>query len=199
MQPSRLGRASCLALALAFSVFHVTAQAQNGSSIDSKLFERLEWRSIGPCNMGGRTADVEGVPGNPNIVYAGTASGGVWKTTNGGTSWTPIFEREHTMSLDRLRTINKRDARQFLRELPSINPFVEAYIMLYGFEGPAIPVDNETVKYLSEEGVLEEKATPDDAQKFLEHNLKAEECYDFFVCLRRAVFGETKGRKKAKV
>jgi endonuclease III len=110
-----------------------------------------------------------------------------------------IFEREHTMSLDRLRTINKRDARQFLRELPLINPFVEAYVMLYGFEGSAVPVDSETVSYLRDEGVVEEKATPEDAQRFLEHQLKAEECYDFFVVLRRAVFGEAKGKKKAKV
>ena len=42
-------------------------------------FERLEWRSIGPANMGGRTADVEGVPGDPNVVYVATASGGLWK------------------------------------------------------------------------------------------------------------------------
>jgi photosystem II stability/assembly factor-like uncharacterized protein len=66
---------------------------------DSAVFERLEWRSIGPCNMGGRVADVEGVPGNPNIVYVGSASGGVWKTTNAGTTWTPIFERQGTLSV----------------------------------------------------------------------------------------------------
>ena len=62
-------------------------------------FERLEWRSIGPANMGGRTSDVEGVPGDPNIVYAATASGGLWKTVNGGISWKPIFERQGTISL----------------------------------------------------------------------------------------------------
>lgn len=62
-------------------------------------FERLEWRSIGPANMGGRTADVEGVPGDPNIVFAATASGGLWKTVNGGISWKPIFERQGTLSL----------------------------------------------------------------------------------------------------
>src|ERR1051325_8388053 len=62
-------------------------------------FERLEWRSIGPANMGGRTADVEGVPGNPNVVYVATASGGLWKTINGGTTWKPIFERQGTFSL----------------------------------------------------------------------------------------------------
>ncbi len=59
----------------------------------------IEWRSIGPANMGGRTADVEGVPGDPNIVYAATGSGGLWKTTNGGVTWRPIFERQNTISI----------------------------------------------------------------------------------------------------
>ncbi len=62
-------------------------------------FERLEWRSIGPANMGGRTADVEGIPGNPSVVYVGTASGGLWKTTNGGVTWKPMFERQGTISI----------------------------------------------------------------------------------------------------
>jgi photosystem II stability/assembly factor-like uncharacterized protein len=62
-------------------------------------FERLEWRSIGPANMGGRTADVESVAGNANIVYVATASGGLWKTTNAGVTWKPIFERQGTISI----------------------------------------------------------------------------------------------------
>jgi len=64
-----------------------------------KAFERLEWRSIGPANMGGRIADVEGVPGEPNIVYVASASGGLWKTTNAGVTWKPIFERQGTLSI----------------------------------------------------------------------------------------------------
>lgn len=66
---------------------------------DSRTLERLEWRSIGPAIFAGRVADVEGIPGNPNIVYVASASGGLWKTTNGGTSWRPIFERQGTISL----------------------------------------------------------------------------------------------------
>jgi photosystem II stability/assembly factor-like uncharacterized protein len=62
-------------------------------------FERLEWRSIGPANMGGRTADIESVAGNANIVYVATASGGLWKTTNAGVTWKPIFERQGTFSI----------------------------------------------------------------------------------------------------
>ncbi|HEY2588732.1 MAG TPA: hypothetical protein VGI81_23520 [Tepidisphaeraceae bacterium] len=106
-----------------------------------------------------------------------------------------IFEREHTLSLDRLKTISRRDARQFLRELPEIHPFVEAYVMLFAFDGHSIPVDDAMIAYLREHGVLEEAATLDDAQRFLEHQLKAEECHDFYSALRRAV-GEEKDRKK---
>src|SRR5277367_1309964 len=67
-----------------------------------------------------------------------------------------IFEKEHTMSLDRLRTLNKRDARQWVRELPHIHPFVEAFVMLTSFECHAIPVDDEILNYLREHGVVEE-------------------------------------------
>ncbi|HEX4932743.1 MAG TPA: hypothetical protein VFV33_06145, partial [Gemmatimonadaceae bacterium] len=52
-------------------------------SVDTTALARLAFRSIGPANMMGRSTDVEGVPGDPNTVYVGTAAGGVWKTTNG--------------------------------------------------------------------------------------------------------------------
>ena len=79
-----------------------TAVAQNGGTVKSPLeeaFSRLEYRSIGPAIMGGRIADVEGVPGDPNVVYVASASGGLWKTTNGGVTWKPIFERQGTLSI----------------------------------------------------------------------------------------------------
>ncbi len=77
-----------------------TAESQpEDAATEIKSYERLEWRQIGPANMGGRTADVEGVPGNPHLVYVATASGGLWKTTNGGVRWTPVFEREGTISI----------------------------------------------------------------------------------------------------
>ena len=79
-----------------------TTAAQNGGTVKSPLeeaFSRLEYRSIGPAIMGGRIADVEGVPGDANVVYVASASGGLWKTTNGGVTWKPIFERQGTISL----------------------------------------------------------------------------------------------------
>jgi photosystem II stability/assembly factor-like uncharacterized protein len=70
-----------------------------GKSPFEAALQKLEWRSIGPANMGGRTADVEGVAGNPGIIYVASASGGLWKTVNGGVTWKPIFERQGTISI----------------------------------------------------------------------------------------------------
>jgi len=57
-------------------------------------FKNLELREIGPAVMGGRIDDFAVVESNPNIVFVGVASGGVWKTTNNGTTWTPVFDKE---------------------------------------------------------------------------------------------------------
>jgi photosystem II stability/assembly factor-like uncharacterized protein len=70
-----------------------------GVQIDAAMLRQLQWRTIGPATTGGRTIDIAVVDGSPDIVYAATASGGVWKTTNRGASWTPVFERERTVSV----------------------------------------------------------------------------------------------------
>ena len=72
---------------------------QPGLAIPEKFLEDLKWRCIGPANMGGRIDDFAVVEGNPDIIYAGTASGGLWKTTNNGVTWEPIFDGETTSSI----------------------------------------------------------------------------------------------------
>lgn len=62
----------------------------------------MQFRELGPAQGGGRVCCVVGVPGQPNIYYVGAGGGGVWKTTNGGFSWTPIFEHESTESIGAL-------------------------------------------------------------------------------------------------
>jgi photosystem II stability/assembly factor-like uncharacterized protein len=55
-------------------------------------FDALRFRSIGPAAIGGRIHDVESRPDDPSTVYLATATGGIWKSVNAGTTWTPIFE-----------------------------------------------------------------------------------------------------------
>lgn len=110
-----------------------------------------------------------------------------------------IFEREHTMNFNRIVELSKREIRQYLREMPEQTAFVEAYVMLYGFDGHTFPVDGETADFLKEEGIVEEETSIDDIQKFIEHHLKADECHDFFVALRKGLYeGGLKRKKKAK-
>jgi Uncharacterized protein related to plant photosystem II stability/assembly factor len=84
---------------LALSVFLLPAQAQKKTgtaakattTFDEKLYNGIEWRSIGPYR-GGRSATVAGVKGKPNLFYFGSTGGGVWKTTDAGNSWSNISD-----------------------------------------------------------------------------------------------------------
>jgi len=59
----------------------------------------LKFREIGPATMGGRINDIEVVPGDPRTIYVATAAGGILKSTNGGTSWTYLFDKESVSSI----------------------------------------------------------------------------------------------------
>ncbi|MHB1194859.1 MAG: VPS10 domain-containing protein [Longimicrobiales bacterium] len=63
------------------------------------LFRPFEWRTIGPANMVGRITDIEAVESKPAVVYIATASGGIFKSENGGTTWAQIFERYGTSNM----------------------------------------------------------------------------------------------------
>ena len=67
-------------------------------AIDQKLFKAMQWRQIGPFR-GGRALTIEGVPGEPDTYYFGAVAGGVWKTTDGGANWTPLFDKEPISSI----------------------------------------------------------------------------------------------------
>ena len=60
----------------------------------NKHFKNLQPRSIGPAGMSGRVTSIDAVNINPDIIYLGTASGGVWKTENAGAKWIPIFDEQ---------------------------------------------------------------------------------------------------------
>lgn len=74
--------------------------AQETTKKDEKAdpLASLKYRSIGPA-AGGRVSRVAGIPGDPSTYYAATASGGVWKSVNGGITWTPIFDDQPISSI----------------------------------------------------------------------------------------------------
>ena len=67
---------------------------------DPAVFQKLEFRFIGP--EGNRAIAIAGVPGDPMVNYIGAASGGIWKTADGGVSWNPIFDDQHVSSIGSL-------------------------------------------------------------------------------------------------
>ena len=70
------------------------ARAQSPSGgVETSLYSGMKWRSIGPFR-GGRALAVTGVVGDPETFYFGGTGSGVWKTTNGGADWTPLFDRQ---------------------------------------------------------------------------------------------------------
>ncbi len=67
--------------------------------LDMEKLKGLKPRSIGPAGMSGRITAIDVVVSNPDIMYAGAASGGVWKTTSGGITWEALFDEQTTLSI----------------------------------------------------------------------------------------------------
>jgi photosystem II stability/assembly factor-like uncharacterized protein len=83
-------------LVVVFPVFSVRAQ-----QYDPKLYSEMRWRCIGPFR-GGRTVAISGVPQQPSVFYMAAVNGGVWKTTDFGNTWFPIFDEQTSGSVGAL-------------------------------------------------------------------------------------------------
>ncbi len=106
--PRLLRRRLAVVLAVAVITAPSSAPAQRGrtaptastmptSFLDSTAFTQLKWRYVGP--EGNRVTSIAGVPGDRTTYYAGAASGGLWKTTDGGIHWNPIFDDQPVSSV----------------------------------------------------------------------------------------------------
>ncbi len=71
----------------------------SGQEVDPSLLKGMRPRSIGPAGMSGRIAAIDAVESDPNIVYVGAATGGLWKSVNGGQTWTPLFDEERVSGI----------------------------------------------------------------------------------------------------
>ena len=80
----------------------------DAQKIDVKQLEGLQIRNIGPAGMSGRVTTIDVDLSDPDIIYIGTASGGVWKSTSGGIDWEPIFDKQPVQSIGAL-AINQKN------------------------------------------------------------------------------------------
>ena len=97
----RTRRIAVIALLLTPVVLRAQARpAAAPTSISPDIYRQLTWRTIGP--EGNRFSAAVGVPGDPLTYYVGAASGGVWKTTDGGTNWTSLFDAQPVQSIGSL-------------------------------------------------------------------------------------------------
>jgi photosystem II stability/assembly factor-like uncharacterized protein len=90
-------RLSLLAVSLVFAV-NLAAQGRGPAA---PLQESFRFRAMGP-SVGNRIASAAGIPGDPSTYYVGAASGGIWKSTNGGTTWNPIFDSQPVAAIGAL-------------------------------------------------------------------------------------------------
>jgi len=71
----------------------------NAQEVDVSNFHGMKMRSIGPAGMSGRVTAIDVVQSNTNVIYAGTASGGIWQSDNAGLSWRPVFDKQPIQSI----------------------------------------------------------------------------------------------------
>src|SRR6267142_284523 len=87
------------------------AARAGGITLDSTLLAGFRWRNIGPANMGGRVSSVAGIPSPSKTFFVAAAAGGIWKTTNAGTTFRPVFDNEKCVAMGEV-TIAPSDTMQ---------------------------------------------------------------------------------------
>jgi len=95
-----------------------------------------------------------------------------------------VFNMYNTVSLETLRTIGKRQAKQVLAKVEAVSDFVVDYCMLTSLAGHAIPLTAKTTEYLKKEALVHPQADQQEIQGFLTRQIPAKDAYQFYALLR---------------
>src|ERR1700704_2500533 len=71
-------------------------------TLDSSTVAGFKWRTVGPANFMGRLSDVVGIPGPSKTLFVAAAGGGIWKSTNNGVTWRPVFDDKRVVLMGML-------------------------------------------------------------------------------------------------
>ncbi len=90
------------ALVLGAGALALAATSASAQTLDSATLSGFKWRTVGPGNFMGRLSDVVGIPGPSKTLFVAAAGGGIWKSTNNGITWRPIFDDKRIISMGML-------------------------------------------------------------------------------------------------
>src|SRR4030095_1778747 len=84
---------------LDYHAYQIAVQKRAELASNNTVRDDLIWQLEGPYNIGGRVQDIEMDPTSFDVIYVGAASGGIFKSIDGGTTWTPIFDAQPSLSI----------------------------------------------------------------------------------------------------
>lgn len=109
-----------------------------------------------------------------------------------------VYQRENRMTLNRLAKLGRREARQYLETLGSLDPYVVASVVLWSLGGHAIPVDDRLLRALREAELVHPDATRAEVQAFLERHIPASDAKEFCLVMRASPPGKRSRKEKSK-
>ncbi len=108
-----------------------------------------------------------------------------------------VFERYHTLTLEALRKIGKRPARQMLEKFAGATPFIVDFCMLTSLDGHAVPLTKRMVEYMRAAALVHPQADEETIEGFLTRQVPAHEACEFYLLLRQASESEKQKEKKS--
>lgn len=131
-------------------------------------------------------------------VIGDSLPGGIALTQQLHDALQAVYQRENRMTLDRLAKLGRREARQYLESLGSLDPYVVASVVLWSLGGHAIPVDDRLLRALREAELVHPDATRAEVQAFLERHIAASDAKEFCLVMRAAPPGKGTRKERSK-